>query len=173
VANDSTEPWFVRASALGRLAEHPGSIALQAAHAWAHDSRPLVRLAALQIAESFGAPQRLAFGVPMLADSTRAVRQGAAWVLAPIADSLKSADQRRAFDAAAAEFVASQRYNADQPGDRIVLGAFFAQRRQLDLAEAEFRAALRLNPRMAEAEAALAAIQRARGGAPSPQRNPH
>lgn len=173
VANDSSEPWFVRASALSRLAEHPGSIALQAARAWAHDSRPLVRLAALQIAESFGAPQRLALGVPMLADSNRAVRQGAAWVLAPIADSLKSADQRRAFDAAAAEFVASQRYNADRPGNHIVLGVFFAQRRQLDLAEAEFRAALRLDPRMAEAEAALAVIQRARGGAPSPQRNPH
>jgi Tfp pilus assembly protein PilF len=101
------------------------------------------------------------------------VRQGAAWLLASIADSLKSADQRRAFDAAAAEFVASQRYNADRPGNRIALGVFFAQRRQLDLAEAEFRAALRLDPRMAEAEAALAAIQRARAGAPSPQRNPH
>jgi len=54
-----------------------------------------------------------------------------------------------------------------------VLGVFFAQRGQLDLAEAEFRAALRLDPRMAEAEGALAAIQRARGGPPSPQRNPH
>ncbi len=169
VANDSTEPWFVRASALGRLAEHPGSITFQAVRSWAHDSRPLVRLAALQIAESFGAPERLALGVPMLADSTRAVRQGAAWLLAPIADSLKSADQRRAFDAAAAEFVSSQRYNADRPGNHLVLGVFFAQRRQLDLAEAEFRAALRLDPRMAEAAAALAAIQRARGAsAPSP-----
>ncbi len=168
VANDSTEPWFVRASALSRLAGHPGSVALQAARAWAHDSRPLVRLAALQIAEGFGAPERLEVGLPMLSDSNRAVRQGAAWVLAAIADSLKSADQRRAFDAAAAEFVASQRYNADQAGDRLVLGVFFAQRRQLDLAEAEFRAALRLDPRMSEAEAALAAIQRDRGSGQGP-----
>jgi Tfp pilus assembly protein PilF len=94
-------------------------------------------------------------------------------VLAPIADSLKSVDQRRAFDAAAAEFVASQRYNADQPGDRVVLGVFFAQRCQLDAAEAEFRAALRLDPQMAQAKAALAEMQRARSGASSSQRNQH
>jgi len=172
VANDSTEPWFVRASALGRLAEHPGSIALQAAHTWAHDSRALVRLATLQIAERFGPSERLALAVPMLTDSTRAVRQSAAWVLASITDSLRSAAQRRAFEAAAAEFVASQRYYANEPGARFILGVFFAQRRQFDLAEAELRAALRLDPRMAEAESALAEIGRARSGGPEPLRNP-
>jgi predicted CXXCH cytochrome family protein len=171
VANDSTEPWFVRASALGRLAAHPGSIALQAARRWAHDTRPLVRLAALQIAEGFGASERIEIGAPMLSDSTRAVRQGAAWVLAPIADSLKAAAERRAFNVAAAEFIASQRYNADQPGDRVVLGVFFAQRGRLDLAEAEFRAALRMDPRMPEAQAALTAIQKERSNGGSSQGN--
>ncbi len=173
VANDSTEPWFVRASALGRLAEHPGPVALQAARAWAHDRHALVRLAALQIAESFGASQRLALAGPMLLDSSRVVRQGAAWVLAPFADSLTTADQRRAFSAAAAEFVSSQRYNAELPETRLVLGAFFVQRSQFDSAAAEFRAALRLEPRMAGAKAALAAIQTRETGTSSPQRTPH
>jgi hypothetical protein len=170
VATDSTEPWLVRASALGRLSAHPGAIALQAARTQAHDSRPLVRLAALQIAESFGTSERLELAVPMLFDSTRALRQGAAWLLAPIADSLRSGDQRRAFDAAAAEFVASQHYNGDQPGSRVVLGVFFMQRGQLDRAETELRAALRLDPQMAEAETALAAIQTARAGVSPPSR---
>ena len=164
VATDSTQPWFVRASALGRLAAHPGSIALQTARAQAHDSRPFVRLAALQMAESFDTAERLELAVPMLFDSTRAVRQGAAWVLAPIADSLRTEAERHAFDTAAAEFVASQRYNADQPGARVVLGVFFMQRGQLDQAEAEFRGALRLDPQMPEAERGLAAIETARAG---------
>jgi predicted CXXCH cytochrome family protein len=161
VAGDSAQPWFVRASALGRLARHGDSSALRAARASAHDERPLVRLAALQIAETFGAPERLELGVPMLRDSTLAVRKGAAWLIAPIADSLDGAD-RGAFESASREFVASQRYNADQPGDRVVLGYFLAQLRQYDAAEAEFRAALRLNPGMAAAESALVAIRRLR-----------
>jgi len=170
VATDSTQPWFVRASALGRLAGKTSPIALRAARAQVHDSRPFVRLAALQIAEGFGTAERLELAVPMLSDSTRAVRQGAAWLLAPIVASLRSGDERRAFDAAAADFVASQRYNDDQPGSRLVLGVFFMQRGQLDLAEAEFRAALRLQPQMAQADSGLAAIERARAGASQPAR---
>jgi predicted CXXCH cytochrome family protein len=165
IATDSTEPWFVRASALGRLAGRTSPLALAAARAQRHDSRPFVRLAALQIAEGFGTAERLQLAVPMLSDSTRAVRQGAAWILAPIVASLRTANERRAFDSAAAEFVASQRYNADQPGSHIVLGVFFMQRDQLSNAEAEFRAALRIQPQMPQAVAGLAAIERARAEA--------
>ena len=165
VANDSTEPWFVRASALGRLAGRTSPLALAAARAQRHDNRPFVRLAALQIAEGFGTAERLQLAVPMLSDSTRAVRQGAAWILAPIVASLRTANERRAFDAAAAEFVSSQRYNADRPGNHLVLGVFFMQRDQLSKAEAEFRAALRIQPQMPQAEAGLAAIERARAEA--------
>jgi predicted CXXCH cytochrome family protein len=169
IATDSTEAWFVRASALGRLAAQPSPIALRAARAQARDSRPLIRLAALQIAEGFGATERLELAAPMLSDSTRVVRQGAAWLLAPIAESLRSMRDRRAFEAAAAEFVASQRYNSDQPSSRLVLGAFFLQRNQLDSAEAEFRAALQLQPQMAEAERGLEAVRSARA---EPSRSP-
>jgi hypothetical protein len=170
VANDSTQPWFVRASALGRLATHPDSIAFQSAREHVHDARALVRLAALQIAENYGAPERLVIAVPLLSDSIRAVRQGAAWVLAPIADSLRTSVERRAFNSAAVEFIGSQRYNADQPVPHVVLGVFFAQRGRTDLAEAEFRAALKLDPQMAEAKAALAEIQRSASGTPPPTR---
>jgi len=161
IAGDSAQPWFVRASAFGRLARYADSSALRVARASAHDKRPLVRLATLQLAEGFGAAERLELVLPMLRDSTLAVRKGAAWLIAPIADSLRGAD-RGAFDAASREFVASQRYNADQPGDRVVLGYFFAQLKQYDAAEAEFHAALRLNPGMAAAESALVAIRRFR-----------
>lgn len=161
IATDSTQPWFVRASALGRLSRRGGREALAAARAALKDKRPLVRLAALQVAEVYGARERLEIGVPMLKDGTLAVRKGAAWLLAPIADSLSTTD-RRAFDSAAREFVTSQQYNADQPGDRFILGYFLAALKRYDAAEAEFRGALRLNPRMVGAESALVATQRAR-----------
>jgi Flp pilus assembly protein TadD len=101
--------------------------------------------------------------VPLLGDSTRAVRQGAAWVLAPMADSLRTPLQRRAYAAAAAEFVASQRYNADRAGNRLSLAAFYAQRGQLDSATTEYQSALRLAPRLREARVGLAVVLSAQG----------
>jgi predicted CXXCH cytochrome family protein len=159
VANEPSSPWIVRASALGRLARYAGEISLAAARRWARDDHPLVRLAALEILEGFGAGERMEIGVPMLTDSIFAVRKGAAWLIAPVADSLSSSD-RRAFDAAAKEFVESQLYNADQPGDRFILGLFFAQERRFAEAEAQFRAALRLDPGMTAAKSALDEIAR-------------
>jgi predicted CXXCH cytochrome family protein len=166
VANDSTEPVIVRASALARLSAHPSPLALQAAQHWSHDPNPLVRLGALQILEGFPPRQRVAVAEPMLADSTRAVRMGAAWLLAPVADSLAGPARRRTFDAAAAEFVASQRYNGDQSGNRLALGVFYGQLGKLDSSANEFRAVLRLSPHMAQAEAGLAAVLRAQSRKP-------
>ena len=150
VANDSTEPWMVRASALARLAARPSAIALQAARTWSRDSNPAVRLSALQIAEGFGAAERLSLAVPLLRDPRLAVRLEAAWVLAPAARSLTNAGDRRAFDLAAAEFVASQRYNADRAPSRLRLAAFYGQLGRFDSAAVEVHAAAKLDSAAAD-----------------------
>ena len=148
IANDATEPWIVRASALGRLATRPGATALQAAQHWSRDANPVVRFYALALLEGMGAQQRLSLAVPLLNDPRRALRQEAAWLLAPLAASLDST-AHRAFEAAAAEFVASQRYNADRAPSRLRLVSFYAQLGLLDSAATEFRAAARLDSAMA------------------------
>ena len=104
----------------------------------------------------------VALASPLLSDPRGAVRQGAAWVLAPAARSL-DVPQQLAFEAAAAEFVASERYNADQPENLLVLGVFYGELRQLDSAVAMFKAALRLAPRYAEAYVDLARVLRVQG----------
>ncbi len=163
VAADATEPAIVRASALARLGRYPGPIAFNVAERSLRDPDPLVRLAALQILDAAPARQRLALVVPLLGDRTRAMRQGAAWEVAPLRDSLGTPADRRAFTAAAAEFVASQQYNADRPANCLTLGAFYTQLGQFDSATAEFRAALRLAPQYAESYPALAAEWRKQG----------
>ena len=162
VANDASEPAIVRASALARLGEHPGTLAFDAARFWSNDKRTIVRRATLQILEA-APPNARSLAVPLLRDPRRAVRQEAAWVLAPVGDSLPGSEDRRAFRAAAEEFVASQRYNADRADARIALGTFFAQRGSLDSAIAEYRAAGRLAPRNVQAHAYLAEILRRQG----------
>ncbi|HET7374290.1 MAG TPA: cytochrome c3 family protein, partial [Gemmatimonadaceae bacterium] len=144
VANDATEPWIVRASALARLGARPSVVALEAARKWSRDTNPTVRFYALAVLENMGAQERLALAPRMLTDERRAIRQEAAWLLAPFARSLDSAT-RRAFDVAASEFVASQRYNADRAPSRLRLVSFFAQLGRLDSAVAEFHAAARLD----------------------------
>jgi Tfp pilus assembly protein PilF len=96
---------------------------------------------------------------PRLSDPVFAVRKGAAWLLAPVADSLLSPAQRKLFAAAAAEFIASQRYSGDQPGDRYVLAMFFVQRGELKKAQVELQLALKLDPEMRAAQSALAEVE--------------
>ncbi len=162
VADDPSEPPIVRASALARLTAYPDSATYRVAAASAHDSSALVRLGALQILEAFPPAQRTSVAAPLLADSTRAVRQGAAWTLAPAVATIPAA-MRPAFATAASEFVASQRYNADQPADLLVLGLFYGQLDELDSAAVQFRATLRLAPRNAEAYMYLARVSRVQG----------
>lgn len=160
VAHDPAESAIARASALARLAGRPGPAAMDAARRWIGDGNALIRLAALQILDAFPPERRVPLATPRLSDTVRSVRQGAAWTLAPAATSLDAA-ARRDFDHAAAEFVASQRYNADQPDHRLTLGAFYWQLGQLDSAEAEYRAALALAPQFAQAYVDLAELLQA------------
>jgi predicted CXXCH cytochrome family protein len=163
VANDASQPAIVRASALARLGRYPGISAFQAAQRWSRDKSALVRRAALQVLETFPPTDRAALAIPLLGDGTRAVRLEAAWLVAPMADSLRTPAERRAFANAATEFVASARYNADRTLSRLTLGSFYALRGRLDSASAEYRAALTLDPRSVEAYLYLAEVLRVQG----------
>jgi predicted CXXCH cytochrome family protein len=163
VLNDSAESTIARATALARLAAYSDSQTLASAYAALESGDVLMRLAALQVLDGMPMRDRLP-AVPALSDDRRSVRQGAAWLLAAVADSLPRGS-RDAFTRAAAEFVASQRYNADQPDHRVSLAHFYARRGQLDSAIVEYRAAIPLAPRMAQPYVDLAEVLRASGDA--------
>ena len=157
VADNAAEPPIVRASALARLAAYATPNVVTEAGRHAHDPSPLVRLAVLQRLEAVPAEQRAAVAEPLLRDSLRSVRVQAAWALAPVASTL-GGDTATAFAAAAREFVASQRYNADRASNRVLLGAFYANLGRLDSASAEFEAAIRLSPSTSRAYLGLATV---------------
>jgi predicted CXXCH cytochrome family protein len=129
-AND--QPAIARASALARLDANGGSPNLEAIAKATRDQDPLVRLGALESLMNAPADAKRSIGAPLLSDPFRSVRVEAAKMLAGNIEGA-SAQQRNAFEAAAAEFVASQRYNADRPEARTALGAF--EIRQGDFAE--------------------------------------
>jgi predicted CXXCH cytochrome family protein len=170
IARDVAQPSIVRASALARLGDRPTAVGLEAARVGLFDSDPLARRAALGILEALPPAERIPLVVPHLSDSSRVVRLQAAWMLAPVAAQLPLASARAAFASASNEFIASQRYLADRPENRVTLGSYFAQLGRLGEAEVEYRAALRLRPGEIAAYVNLADLLRARGNEPEAER---
>jgi hypothetical protein len=135
---------MVRASALARLAAHPGAATLAVARDASTDTRPTVRLYALQALENADLKARLDFAPSLLSDPRRAVRQEAAWIVAPATESL-STRHRAAFDSATRELIGSQLYNADRAPSVLRLATFLGEVGRYTEAAAEVRAAERLD----------------------------
>jgi Tfp pilus assembly protein PilF len=163
IAADASHPAIVRATALAQLNAELGKTSLEAIAAGAKDRNPLLRLAALQALSGVPPDERILVAAPLLADPVRSVRLEAVSVLAPVPPEQLSVEQRAAFERASAEYVASQRYNADRAEARVNLGTFYANRGDAAKAEDEIKAAIRLEPFFIPAYVNLADFYRARG----------
>jgi tetratricopeptide (TPR) repeat protein len=162
VAANQDESAIARASALARLGRLPSETSLLAAEAALDDPSPLVRRAAIDVYELVPPGQRLAV-VPLLSDPSRIVRMQAAHTLAPVPEQALDTAARAAFAAAAGEYVAAERFNADRPEHRTNLGGFHAARGDAMSSEAEYRAALALDARYVPAWTNLADLMRMLG----------
>jgi tetratricopeptide (TPR) repeat protein len=145
IVEDVSHPATARASALQRLARRPRAALQEVARTGLGDRDPQVRRAALSLVENLPSEDRVRFAAVALNDPVRAVRVQAAWILAPTWRQLHPPAQF-AFQRAAEEFVASQRYLADRPEGRSTLGTFFVYLGRFAEAEAEYRAAMLLLP---------------------------
>jgi predicted CXXCH cytochrome family protein len=145
VAGDRELPAIVRADALNLLRVY-GPQGTAAMTASLQDADPAVRVAAVAGIESMQPAERVAAAAPSLKDPTRAVRIEAARVLAAVPIDRFDASQRKAFDAAAAEFIEAQMSMADMPASHLNLAVFYTSQGKRDLAEAEYLTALRMDP---------------------------
>ena len=118
---------------------------IQQLREWLKDPSALVRAAAARALE----PARPHHGdlLPLLKDSTRAVRVEAAWALRRDLDL----DSR-----AGKELQASMEQNADQPGGLMQLGTFHLDRRQPEKAAEIYERASQWDPRTPQHRGALA-----------------
>lgn len=162
VAGDMSQPAIVRASALDALVPYPSRASVDAARAGLTDPDAVVRRASITMLAIMPAAQRLPLLAPLLDDPILSVRMEAAYILADIIRTASS-EQRTAFDRAAAEYEASQRYNADRPESRAALGNFYARQGRYVEASAQLQSALALDPTFVPAYVNLADLQRAQG----------
>jgi len=163
VAGDNNAPAIARASALSELASRVSPANIGAARAGLADPDPMVRIGALDMLENLPAGQIWPFVSPLLSDPVRGVRIKAAALLAAVPTASQPKADRTHFDAAAEEFVAAQRSNAERPEARTTLANFFRQRGLSTEAETEYKAALKLSPQYPTAAINLADLYRQLG----------
>ena len=160
LAGDISQPAIARATALEDLASYPGRASVEAARSGLHDSDALVRRASAGTLAMLPPAQRLPLLAPLLDDPIRTVRTEAANTLA---DAMQAAtpEQRAAFDRAAAEYEATQRYNFDRPEARASLGNFYARRGRFDEAKVQLRSSIALDQEFVPGYVNLADLLRA------------
>src|SRR5215831_15977658 len=163
VAGDAGASAIARATALSEIDANANSTTLDIVVKGLRDPSPLVRLGALDALAVAPPELRLRYAVPLLSDPLKAIRIEAASVLAGVPLTSASAEQRAAFDRAAAEYVESQRFNADRAEARVNLGTFEAERGDVGRAEQDLKAAIALEPAYVPAYVNLADLYRARG----------
>jgi predicted CXXCH cytochrome family protein len=163
IANARGQPAIARATALARLDANANGASLDAVSAGLRDANPLLRLGALESLAAAPPDLRARYALPLLSDPLRAIRIEAASILADVPLTAASAEQRAAFDRAAAEYVASERYNADRADARANLGSFEARRGDAARAEQDLRAAIALDPLFVPAYVNLADLYRGQG----------
>jgi Tfp pilus assembly protein PilF len=163
IAADASHPAIVRATALAQMNVAASQSALESAAAALRDDNPLLRLAALQSLVNAPLAARLGLVAPLLSDPLKALRIEAVSLLAGVPGDRLTPEQRAAFERASAEYVASQRYNADRAEARVNLGMFYANRGETAKAEQEIKVALTLDPAFIPAYVNLADLYRARG----------
>ncbi len=161
VAQDSTWPVIVRASALQRLAPYLDPTGLPAVRRAVHHEAPLIRLAAVALLERLPPEDRWAEAAPLLRDPLRAVRLEAARVLAPVAGRVRlTGAGHAALDAAVREYSHALTIHADRPSAQVSLGLLYAAQGHFEAAEAAYRTALSLAPGFTQASVNLADLYR-------------
>ncbi len=144
LAGDLDQPSIVRASAIERLARL-GEADPQLVREAARSDDPLLRLAAVRLADALPAEERPALLARLLRDARLAVRIEAARALAPFQAGL-GAGYAEDWLRAEGEYRATLHYNADRPEAVVALGSFEASLGRLAPALGAFAQARRMDP---------------------------
>ena len=163
IADDSSKPNIVRATALEELRDYITPDSIMTIEKGLGDDDPMVRLGALDAIESLQPRDRAQLAVNLLNDPVRAVRIKAARMLATAPRGKLTPEQNSALDKSLNEYIASQRINADRPEAHLNLGLLFAELGRFSDSESEYQKALEIQPTFVQAYVNLADLYRLEG----------
>jgi predicted CXXCH cytochrome family protein len=157
LAANLSQPSIVRATALAEL-RYASELGLDIKMDATRDKNPEIRAAAADSLEAAPAALRLAALGPLLSDSVRAVRIAAARSLSSLPAGQVGISLKPAFDAALAEYIATQSMSLDMPGAQLNLAVIQQNLGATDLAEQHYFQALKIDPDFTPARANLAQL---------------
>jgi len=146
IADDSTMPPIVRATAATLAQPYLRADSLPAVQKLLVNFDPKVRVAALGMIERFESSARIGAAGPLLSDPIRGVRVEAARVLADVNDDQLTVEQRAAREKATQEYITSLQEDADWPTANVSLGNLRMRQGRSEEAIAAFERALSLDP---------------------------
>ena len=153
-------PAIVRATAVADLRPYLSAAIMPALEAGVADPDPMVRGAALDVLLSAPPQQRMQLAWTLIDDPSAIVRIKAARALAVVQEQGGTSAMHAPLDKVFAEYVASQRDNADRPEAHVNLGLFFTERHDPVSAEQEYLGALAIEPDFIPAYVNLADLYR-------------
>nr|WP_232210377.1 HEAT repeat domain-containing protein [Nitrococcus mobilis] len=157
---DMNQPAIARATAARELQNWLNPESFQALATALHDTDPMVRLATLESLRPLPANTRWQLIRLFLQDPVRVVRISAAELLADIPAARVPAADREVLQAAIADYMAAQTFNADDPAAHVNLGNFYTVQGKKALAERSYRLAIDLDPSWVPAYVNLADLFR-------------
>jgi Flp pilus assembly protein TadD len=163
LAEDSSRPGIVRATALSLLSGYEGTPMVAAVEEGISSLDPMIRMGAASALQALDPRLRFQIGQSLLDDPVRAVRIEAALVLASTPKALMTREQREALDRAVEEYREVQLVSAERPESHLNLGLLHVYRGELVEAENAYRMAIRLGPTFIPAYVNLADVRRAQG----------
>jgi len=163
LAQDSSSPAIVRATAITLIEPLMRPELLTAARLLLQDANPSVRIAALGLVEAIDPVNRVLAAAPLLADPIRGVRIEAARILADVPDSEFPASRQSARESAIKEYQAYLTINADWPSENVNRGNFSLRQGQIEAAIAAYERAIKLDPLFAGVYVNLADAYRQQG----------
>ncbi|MGZ8237435.1 MAG: tetratricopeptide repeat protein [Methylobacter sp.] len=163
LAQDSSSPTIVRATAINLIEPLMRPELLTAARQLLQDVDPSVRIAALGLIESVDPVNRVLAAAPLLADPIRGVRIEAARILADVPDDQFPASRLGIREGATREYQDYLTINADWPSENVNLGNFSMRQGQIEAAIAAYERAIKLDPLFVGAYVNLADAYRQQG----------
>jgi Flp pilus assembly protein TadD len=160
LADDTTKPHIVRATAVELLTTHLSPRSGPTLERALRDENPLMRMAAVAALRYSEPRLRARFLSPLLDDPVRTVRIDAGRALATVPAAMLPPDKQAAARRALDEFVQAQMLDADRAEAHLNLGALYAEVGRLADAAREYRIALTLSPRFSVTYLNLADLYR-------------
>jgi tetratricopeptide (TPR) repeat protein len=157
---DPHKPDIVRATAAVELANYLNQESSRLLLESVKDKNPLMRYAALNALAQSPADVRLAAARGLLDDPVLLVRSEAARLLIGIQTQTLTSDEQNAFRTASREYLAIQRFNADQPAANLNLGVYYINQGNYREAEKAYLRAIDQEPGLAYAYINLADLYR-------------